>query len=117
MKRLLLVPLLFTLLVSCSNANKKELMKKYPLNETVEGSFFNYRFRGCRGDICFRETLSKKMFENPFYRNRVYDCKNQRFKDQIGLGDDKRDLKFYQWEYPFPDTNGEAIMKDICSLR
>ena len=109
----LLIP--FLLISSCSN--KKELMEKYPLNETVEGRSFNYRFRGCRGDICIRETLSKKMFENPFYRARVYDCRNQRHKDQIGLLDTERDLKFYQWEYPFPGTNGEAVMQEICSLR
>ena len=117
MKRLLLAPLLLTLLVGCSNTNKKELMEKYPIGERVSGKYFDYRFRGCRGDICIRETLSKKMFENPFYRLTVYDCKNERIKDQLGMGDEKRDAKFYQWEYPIPGTNGEAKMQEICSLR
>ena len=38
-------------------------------------------------------------------------------KDQLGMVDEKRDAKFYQWEYPIPGTNGEAKMQEICSLR
>ena len=94
-------------------------MEKYPLDENVTGKNFYYRFRGCRGDICIRETIGKEMYTTGgfFYRNRVYDCKNERVKDQIGMGDEKRDAKFYQWQYPIPGTNGEAIMEEICSLR
>ena len=44
MKRLLLAPLLLTLLVGCSNTNKKELMEKYPIGERVSGKYFDYRF-------------------------------------------------------------------------